>query len=110
MPTYEFKCFGCNSISDVTVVSYNLRPKTLPCECGEMAVPIISKPHFTVDNTDRQGFNHGAGRYFSNKGEIKEFCRAHNVQHGPMESDSKIKQRRKELKERRAEEKLSKHG
>lgn len=108
MPTYEYKCPFCNNVMEDTVPSYKVRKESLLCTtpgCGAVSPRIMSRPYFTVDNTDRQGFNHGAGQYFSNKNEVKEYCRANNVVQGPTESVESVRKRRQERIEQKRQEK-----
>ena len=92
MPLYEYRCTGCRLTTEGMYSASNF-PREVACpSCGEVAVKIISLPQRPiVDNTDRQGFNVGAGRRFSNKGEIREYCRQNNVVDVGTEGESRMR-------------------
>lgn len=100
MPVYEYRCTSCREITEEVHSSQSF-PKTTACIfCKQEAYKIISLPQRPiVDNTDRQGFNHGAGRYFSNRSEIKEYCRATGAIPVGTEGESKAKESLAQMRE-----------
>lgn len=80
MPIYEYRCSGCGCLIERYIRAASFASVVECPTCSADAHKIISLPQRPiVDNTDREGFNYGAGRYFSNKREVREYCRANNV-------------------------------
>ena len=103
MPIYEFRCPECRNVTQ-GVYSVTSFPREVPCQsCGAVAYKIISLPQPPiVDNTDRQGYNIGAGRYFSNKGEIREYCRTQGKVLVGSEGEAKMKENLQRMQEEKA--------
>jgi putative FmdB family regulatory protein len=76
MPIYEYRCTECRNLHP-EIHSMTDFPQESKCPaCGASARKIISLPQKPiVDNVDREGYNVGLGRAFSNKRERQEFLK-----------------------------------
>lgn len=92
MPIYEYRCRECRKVAEETHSVHSFPTASVCPSCGGESYKIISMVQRPiVDNTDRQGFNVGAGRYFSNRREIRDYCKANNVTEVGTEGESKMK-------------------
>ena len=74
------------------------------CLCGMPAKVVITRPPmFNMDWEDRQGLNESAGRFFSNRGEKREWMARNDAYEIGPEDNARMHQERKETVEAQAD-------
>ena len=103
MPRYDYRCADCGDFERFFhVCDYDASPN---CTCGRTARRVFKKeslPLFNIDKEDQQ-FNLGAGQFFSNRGEKKQWMDDNGAYEICPEEAESAKRGLKELREAKAD-------
>lgn len=105
MPLYSYRCEGEGQHAFDEVHAFGQYPQTATCpECQSPAHRIVRyAPQFNVDRLSEQGYNPGAGAYFHNRSDRREWLRQNNnYEIGPEDSARELKML-KEAREAKAD-------